>query len=121
MNKILFKGGFELHNDTSASEVVDRLLAMLNQYLISHQKLQLDQSFKVYLKVLSSDHSVQKKLTRTAQKKKTNSPNRCYKGILINIDEEKTIPKPKNKMTFYVVRTKLDFAHWSNPTMHWSN
>ena len=89
MNKILFKGGFELHNDTSASEVVDRLLAMLNQYLISHQKLQLDQSFKVYLKVLSSDHSVQKKLTRTAQKKKTNSRN--YVGA--NRRDEQVFPK----------------------------
>ena len=43
---------------------------MLNQYLISHQKLQLDQSFKVYLKVLSSDHSAQKKLTKVITKKK---------------------------------------------------
>ena len=72
----LNSGGFELHNDTSASEVVDRLLGMLNQYLISHQKLQLDRSFKVYLKVLSSEHSVQKKLTKViTKKKKINSRN----------------------------------------------
>ena len=38
--------------------------------------MQLDQTFKVYLKVLSSDHSVQKKLTKAIKKKKkTNSRN----------------------------------------------
>ena len=82
----LNSGGFELHNDTSASEVVDRLLGMLNQYLISHQKLQLDKSFKVYLKVLSSDHSVQKRLTKTiTKKKKMNSRN--YVGANRRRDE----------------------------------
>lgn len=55
-------GGFELHEDTSATEMVDRLLAMLNQYLISHKHLQLDRSFKVYIKILSSGHSAQKSL-----------------------------------------------------------
>ena len=75
MNQISI-GGFELHNDTSATEVVDRRLGMFYQYLISHQKLQLDQSFKVYLKVLTSDHSAQKKLTKAITKKrKINSRN----------------------------------------------
>ena len=49
--------------------MVDRLLAMLNQYLISHQHLQLDRTFKVYIKILSSSHIAQKKLTGAAAKK----------------------------------------------------
>ena len=69
-------GGFDLHSDTSATEMVDRLLGMLNQYLISHQKLQLDNDFKVYIKILSSDHAAQKRLTKTiTKKKKVNSRN----------------------------------------------
>ena len=63
-------GGFELHGDTSASEIVDRVLAMLNQYLISHQNLQLDESFKVYVKILSSEHSAQKRIIKIRAKRK---------------------------------------------------
>ena len=64
-------GGFELHGDTSASEIVDRVLAMLNQYLISHQNLQLDESFRVYVKILSSEHSAQKRIIKIKAKRKT--------------------------------------------------
>lgn len=66
--KNILLGGFELHEDTSAIEVVDRLLAMLNQYLISHKHLQLDRSFKVYVKILSSSHSSQKRLTKITKR-----------------------------------------------------
>ena len=69
---LILLGGFELHEETSAAEMVDRLLAMLNQYLISHQHLQLDRTFKVYIKILSSSHSSQKKLTKTTVKKLIN-------------------------------------------------
>ena len=62
----LSTGGFELQSDTSAKEMVDRLLGMLNQYLISHQKLQLDNDFKVYIKILSSEHAAQKRLTKAS-------------------------------------------------------
>ena len=56
--------------------MVDRLLGMLNQYLISHQKLQLDNDFKVYIKILSSEHAAQKRLTNAITKKrKLNSRN----------------------------------------------
>ena len=72
----LSTGGFELQSDTSAKEMVDRLLGMLNQYLISHQKLQLDDDFKVYIKILSSEHTAQKRLTKAImKKKKVNSRN----------------------------------------------
>jgi len=50
-------GGFLLHDETSPSEMVDRLLALLNQYLVSHKSLELNKTFKVYLKILSADHS----------------------------------------------------------------
>jgi len=50
-------GGFLLHDDTSPTEMVDRLLSLLNQYLISHKSLELNKTFKVYLKILSADHS----------------------------------------------------------------
>ena len=63
--------------------MVDRLLAMLNQYLISHQHLQLDRTFKVYIKILSSSHIAQKKLTGAAAKKfqaKTKKTRRFHVG-----------------------------------------
>ena len=63
---------------------------MLNQYLISHQKLQLDQSFKVYLKVLSSDHSVQKRLTKAITKKKKANIRNYVGG---NRRDQQTFPK----------------------------
>ena len=42
---------------------------MLNQYLISHQNLQLDESFRVYVKILSSEHSAQKRITKRRVKR----------------------------------------------------
>jgi len=50
-------GGFLLHDSTSPNEMVDRLLSLLNQYLISNKSLQLNKTFKVYLKILSATHS----------------------------------------------------------------
>jgi len=49
--------------------MVDRLLSMLNQYLVSNKTLELDKSFKVYLKVLSAEHSAINKM-RTPKKRK---------------------------------------------------
>ena len=76
----LSTGGFELQSDTSAKEMVDRLLGMLNQYLISHQKLQLDNDFKVYIKILSSEHAAQKRLTKAIVTKKRKINSRNYVG-----------------------------------------
>jgi len=41
----------------AAVEMTDRILSMLSQYLLSNQSLTLNESFQVYLKVLSIDHS----------------------------------------------------------------
>jgi len=37
--------------------MTDRVLSMLAQYLLSNQSLALNETFQVYLKVLSIDHS----------------------------------------------------------------
>ena len=37
--------------------MTDRLLSMLNQFLLSNQNLHLNESFQIYLKILSVDHS----------------------------------------------------------------
>ena len=47
-------GGFDLQE--SPLNIVQRVLQMLEQFLISNQTVQLDETFKVYLKVLSVDH-----------------------------------------------------------------
>ena len=55
-------GGFDIQE--SSSEMVQRVLSMLEQFLVSNQSLQLDDTFKVYLKVLSIRHMNQKKITK---------------------------------------------------------
>lgn len=66
-------GGFDIQEDSKKS--VDRLLAMLEQYLISNQELSLNKSFKVYINVLSIDHdrykATLKRKTKTTPLKKT--------------------------------------------------
>ena len=47
-------GGFDIQE--SSTEMVQRVLQMLEQFLVSNQTLTLNDSFKVYLKVLSVDH-----------------------------------------------------------------
>ena len=37
--------------------MTDRVLSMLFQYLLSNQALELNESFQIYLKVLSIEHS----------------------------------------------------------------
>ena len=58
-------GGFDIQE--SSSEMVQRVLTMLEQFLVSNQNLQLDETFKVYLKVLSVKHMAHK---MSAQQKK---------------------------------------------------
>lgn len=41
--------------------MVDRILQMFDQFLISNQTLQLNETFKVFLKVLSVEHMNSKK------------------------------------------------------------
>jgi len=50
--------------------MVDRLLSMLNQYLISNRHLSLDKTFKVYLKILSAQHSKINRIRKPPKKKK---------------------------------------------------
>ena len=59
INKIIFHltGGFDLQDDDSALEMTDRVLSMLYQYLLSNQSLELNESFQIYLKILSIEHS----------------------------------------------------------------
>lgn len=57
-------GGFLLHDNIGPTEMVDRLLSLLNQYLVSNKTLQLNKTFKVYLKILSSEHSKIKKVEK---------------------------------------------------------
>jgi hypothetical protein len=47
-------GAFDIHE--GAIEMVKRLLQILNQFLISNQSLKVNDTFKVYVKVLSVDH-----------------------------------------------------------------
>jgi len=49
-------GGFDIQDDNAASEVTDRALTMLSQYLISNQNLELNSTFKVYVNILSVEH-----------------------------------------------------------------
>ena len=51
----MFLGGFNLQGD-GATEMVERILSMLTQFLISNQSLQINKSFKVYVKILSINH-----------------------------------------------------------------
>jgi len=54
--------------------MVDRILKMLNQFLISNQTLKLNETFKVYLKVLSLEHMKHKAITKAR-----NHPKRTTK------------------------------------------
>ena len=47
-------GGFDLQE--SSNQLIERILTMLEQFLVSNQTLKLDETFKVYLKVLSIEH-----------------------------------------------------------------
>ncbi len=54
MINALNTGGFDLQE--SVSDMIDRILTMLQQFLISNNSLRLNNSFKVYVKVMSIDH-----------------------------------------------------------------
>ncbi len=61
-------GGFDINENSN--EMVQRLLQMLNQFLISNQSLKLNETYKVYVKVLSVNH---------LQFKATQKPKQKYK------------------------------------------
>ena len=63
-------GGFDIQE--SGTEIVERLLKMLEQFLVSNQTLKLDKTFKVYLKVLSIAHmKYQKNAKKRVNRKRT--------------------------------------------------
>jgi len=57
--------------------MVDRLLSMLNQFLVSNKTLELDKTFKVYLKILSAQHSA---INRTKPKLKKKNFGKLHVG-----------------------------------------
>ena len=63
-----------MHEKTGAAEMVERILSMLSQYLISNQTLKLNQTFKLYLKILSID-SMKFKNYNSSRKKIKRTPN----------------------------------------------
>ena len=65
-----FSGGFNLHGD-GALEMVERILSMLSQYLMSNQSLEINNSFRIYLKILSIDHMLLKTRETRQHKKRT--------------------------------------------------
>jgi len=65
-------GGFDLQEEVN--EMIERVLQMLQQFLISNNSLRLNDTFKVYVNVLSVDHMKFKK----GQKKKKN-PRKKFK------------------------------------------
>jgi hypothetical protein len=66
-------GGFDLQEDSAS--MVERVLKMLEQFLTSNQTLKLNETFKVYLKVLSIEHMSYKKYL---QNKRTNKKRKYY-------------------------------------------
>jgi hypothetical protein len=83
MINALNTGGFVLHDNIN--EMIERILKMLQQFLISNNSLRLNNTFKVYVKVLSIDHIKYKK----GRKKKPN-PRKKYGGS--NSQEQKKTP-----------------------------
>lgn len=63
-------GGFDIQDSSSATDITDRALTMLSQYLISNQVLELNSSFKVYLKILSIEHMQSLPPKRNLRKRK---------------------------------------------------
>ena len=50
--------------------MVERILAMLSQFLISNQSLEINNSFRIYIKILSVDHmQIKTKETRLHKKR----------------------------------------------------
>ena len=95
------KGGFDLQSDDSAMEMTDRVLSMLYQYLVSNQALRLNETFQIYCKILSVEHSkFNETQTKTNRKKRKvanvhvgNSTRRYNFKWAIDVDLEDFIGK----------------------------
>jgi hypothetical protein len=91
--------------------MVERLLKMLDQFLISNQSLKLDKTFKVYLKVLSIDHINFKKTVKgRMHQKRTRAFYRKHYGARVKpcknynyfwaLDVPDSYPSEPNKNIF---------------------
>ena len=58
--------------------MVERILSMLNQFLISNQSLEINETFKVYIKILSVEHMSVKAREKT--RKHTKRTKETYQG-----------------------------------------
>lgn len=45
-----------MQDSNAAANITDQLLSMLSQYLVSNQSLEVNETFQVYLKILSTAH-----------------------------------------------------------------
>jgi hypothetical protein len=86
MINALNTGGFDLQENSS--QMVDRILKMLQQFLISNSSLRLNNTFKVYIKVLSIEHEKYKK-----GKKKKKNPIKFIKKKRYGARNENKISK----------------------------
>ena len=50
--------------------MVERILSMLNQFLISNQSLEINETFKIYIKILSIEHMALKAKEKSRRPKK---------------------------------------------------
>ncbi len=71
MINALNTGGFDIQD--GVDQMIERVLKMLQQFLISNNSLRLNNTFKVYVKVLSIDHMKYKK-----SRKKKNNPKKHF-------------------------------------------
>ena len=66
--------------------MVERILSMLTQFLISNQSLQINESFKIYIKILSINHMQSREKRQHLKRTKT-----FYQNRKKNIMAEKVI------------------------------
>lgn len=93
-------GGFDIQEEPGG--VVDRLLAMLNTFLISNQDLRLNETFKVYINVLSIDHMTYKK--NNPRLRKTRNNKRKHYG-------SKSLPKNNLYQNYWSIDVPKSFPN----------
>ena len=63
--------------------MVERILSMLSQFLISNQSLEINNSFRVYVKILSIDHmAIKAKEVKRKHMKRTKQKNKKHTLVL---------------------------------------
>ena len=78
-------GPFDIQSN--GSEMVERLLTILNLFLISNQSMRVDDTFKVYVKVLSIDHMNFKKTQKEKKKPKRKFKAKHYGSRISSNDK----------------------------------